>query len=380
MSRNSIITYAAVILFSITFLFLGNRLTQREWEDDWEDNISYYAVRVVAIINREETDFMMGWGDAPFNDVIITFTARITTRGERQGDLIVASQEISYFDMLPQREINVGDRIMVSYSAWSDAYRYDGHVRFNHILVLGIVFLVLVIAFARIKGVNAIVALGFTCLAIFLVFIPAILAGRNIYLTTLVICAFAIVSTLLIVIGANKKSLSAIVGCFGGVLTAGLLMTLMDALMQLTGALDRETVSLTFLPTRYPIDLRALLFAGVILGAVGAIMDVAMSIASSLWEIRETGGVTGFKAIVTSGINIGKDILGTMLNTLILAYIGSSMTLILWIVADTTSFTALLNMEMIIVEFLRALVGSFGMLLTIPLTALVCGWLYGGEK
>jgi uncharacterized membrane protein len=105
-------------------------------------------------------------------------------------------------------------------------------------------------------------------------------------------------------------------------------------------------------------------------------MDVAMSISSSLWEVREAGGEYDFRSIFKSGVNIGKDILGTMLNTLILAYIGSSLSFILLITVHTHSLTALFNLEMIIVEFLRALVGSFGMLLTIPLTAAICGWLY----
>ena len=101
-----------------------------------------------------------------------------------------------------------------------------------------------------------------------------------------------------------------------------------------------------------------------------------MSISSSLWEVQLAGGTSNFQGLFFAGINVGKDILGTMLNTLILAYIGSSLSAILLIVAHTTSYMVLLNSEMIIVEFLRALTGSFGMFLTIPLTAAICGWMY----
>ena len=159
-------------------------------------------------------------------------------------------------------------------------------------------------------------------------------------------------------------------------LLAGLLMVLMDNLLGLTGAVNHEATALLNLPIENPLDLRAIIFAGVIFGAVGAIMDVAMSIASALWEVREAGGVSDFRSLMKSGITIGQDTLGTMLNTLILAYIGSSLSIILLITANTTSFMELFNMEMIIVELLRALIGSFGMLLSIPLTAAICGWLF----
>lgn len=369
MKLNDSIIYVFVLVLSALFLFVGNRVASDGRVVSPYDDMPYFAAVVTRIVNVRETPAR--WGDG--TNVEITFDARIT-RGERRGDIITATQYISEFLLVNERQVSQRDRVFIVYSEWESRYDFGAYARINYIIILGAVFLVLVIAFGRKKGFSAIIALGFTCLAVFTVFIPAILAGRSIYLTTIIICVFAIVSTLLLVIGANKKALSAMLGCLGGVLTAGVLMLIMDMVLRLTGALDREAEMLVLLPN--PIDLRAIIFAGVILGAVGAIMDVAMSISSSLWEVREAGGVSDFKGIMNSGINIGKDILGTMLNTLILAYIGSSLSLILMITAHTTSFTALFNMEMIIVEFLRALVGSFGMLLTIPLTAGICGWLY----
>ena len=129
-------------------------------------------------------------------------------------------------------------------------------------------------------------------MAIFYVFIPAILAGRNIYIATIIVCLYAILSTLLTVVGPNKKALASIVGCLSGVLLAGLLMLALDTFLNLTGFVDHEMQFLTMLEN--PLDLRAIIFAGVTIGAVGAIMDVAMSISSSLWELRRAGGVSDF--------------------------------------------------------------------------------------
>jgi uncharacterized membrane protein len=114
---------------------------------------------------------------------------------------------------------------------------------------------------------------------------------------------------------------------------------------------------------------------------MGAIMDVAMSISSALWELKEKAGMIKFDTLLRSGLTIGRDIFGTMANTLILAYIGSSLSVILILSVYSNSLLTLFNSEMIIVEILQALAGSFGILLTMPLTALFCSLIYlRGEK
>ncbi|MCL2198889.1 MAG: YibE/F family protein [Defluviitaleaceae bacterium] len=364
------IFYICVIVLSIAFLFIGNRIATSDlYQLEEYYQLNFYNGVVTEILERNEEVI---WDT---RSVEVIFETRLTSGG-RRGEIIVAEQMVADFFLVNEREVSVGDRVVVLDAPWDNTFYFSDFNRINYIAVIGIVFFALIILFAKMKGFNAIIALGFTCLAIFWIFIPAILAGKNIYVTTIIICVYAIISTLLIVIGPSKKALSAMLGCLGGVIIAGILMLTLDSFLQLTGGVDRDTEFLLLLHPEDPINLRAIIFAGVILGAVGAIMDVAMSISSSLWELKETGGVSDFSSILKSGINIGKDILGTMLNTLILAYIGSSLSLILLLNANTTDLIALLNREMIIVEFLRALVGSFGMLLTIPLTAGICGWLY----
>jgi len=370
MKRKSIIIYIVILAVSATFLFFGNRWASSD-VDMGEDIYAptFYSAVVTEIVDRGEVD------DFGFFFTYITFNARIT-QGERRGEFVEAQQTFFEIFVVDEREVQVGNRIILFYDDWSDEYVFANFVRINYIVILGIAFLALVILFGRTKGFNAIVALGFTCMAIFLVFIPAILSGRNIYVLTIVICIYAIVSTLLMILGFNRKALSSMLGCFCGVLLAGALMFLMDMILSLTGAADQEMRMLLFLPTEDPINLSAIIFAGIILGAVGGIMDVSMSIASALWEVKETGGVSDFKILLKSGITIGRDILGAQISTLVLAYIGSSISLILLLTAHSTSHTELFNMEMILIEFLRALIGSFGMLLAIPMTAGICGWLY----
>ncbi|MCL2171711.1 MAG: YibE/F family protein [Defluviitaleaceae bacterium] len=368
------IFYVVIILLSVGFLFFGNRIASRGMIIGEYDAMPVFSARVVEIIDRYERVEEIA-EDFVIRTTFVRFLARISS-GDWDGAVVFSEQTISTFDLVREREIAPGDRIMLFYNYHTGMFFFMDYARISFIYILAGAFLLLIVAFARQKGFNSIVALGFICAAIFGIFLPAILSGMNIYATAAIISVYSIIFTLLIVIGPNRKAFSAMLGCLGGVLLAGLLMLLMDNIMHLTGLIDHESRILLNIPVPRPIDLRAIIFAGVIIGSTGAIMDVAMSISSSLWEVQQGRSDISFADIFKSGLEIGKDILGTMLNTLILAYIGSSLTLILLIYASTTTMFELLNMELIIVEFLRALVGSFGMFLTIPLTAAISGILY----
>lgn len=376
-NQRSTLQYIVTIALSVLFLFIGNRMATTNLTI-FDRNQYFESVEAVIteIIDIHTEHHQMG-DDFLVTNTDIIFQARIT-RGERRDEIVTAMQNISSFITTGVTEVQAGDRIVIFHDDFNNTWHFVEYVRIHLILFLGIAFVLLLIVFGGKKGFNSIVALGFTCTAIFLVFIPALLAGRNIYLTSIIVCVFSVVSTLFIVVGINKKSISSILGCLGGVFVTGLLIFFMDIFLNLTGFVDSEAHMLLLLPIDEPLNLRAITFASIIIGAVGAIMDVAMSIASSLWEVKTkaTENENTLRSLYESGINIGKDMLGTMANTLILAYIGSSLSIILLISVSFTSLTDLLNMEMVIIEFLRALVGSFGIFLTIPLTSIICATFY----
>jgi uncharacterized membrane protein len=123
-----------------------------------------------------------------------------------------------------------------------------------------------------------------------------------------------------------------------------------------------------------------LLFAGIIIGALGASMDVSMSIASAVEEVKRVCPELGVWRLFQSGMNVGRDVMGTMVNTLILAYTGSSLQLILIFMAYKESLLKIFNLDMIASEIVRALSGSIGMIMVIPLTSLIAAVLYGRKK
>lgn len=364
------ILYLVVLAASIIFLVVGNRVVSG-WADAGGDDVAPFEMqilpaRVVEVISVEEAE------EGTFGGTTITFLARIS-RGESRGEIVSATQSVYDMVLEDNRHVSLGDRVLLFYNEFGGDYYFTNFERLQYVLILAAIFAVLMILFGGIKGINSLVSLALILCSIFFIFIPSLLNGGNPYVTVIVISLYAIVATMLVVVGINKKAFAAICGCVGGVVMAGLLMRIMDHVMVLSGFLDSEHM---FLASFLDVDLRAIVFAGVTIGVLGAVMDVALSISSSLWELNTASESMNFAKIYKAGVNIGRDIVGTMLNTLVLAYMGSSLAMIMLISMDSVSMISLFNLEMVLVEILRALIGSFGLLLAIPLTAVVCAWVY----
>jgi len=372
--------YVITIIISILFLFIGNRIVTRNlgiFDQDYGEEIA--KARVVSVVDRDVEEYNVD-GNTLLENIQITFEAEILN-GAYRGETVTASQTIDNIHYSNMSEAEQGDRLLLVYSEQDvQGWHFLEFIRTDMLLVLGILLVVSLLIFGRRKGFNTILSLVFTCAAIFTVFIPSILSGHNIYICAILVCLYAIMMTFLIVNGLNKKTWAAAAGSFGGIAVSGLLIFIMDRVLSLTGIVDDDSLFLTYLPTEMPIDLNAIIFAAIIIGAMGAIMDVSMSISSSLWEVKEEARDATRDSLFKSGINIGRDIMGTMSNTLILAYIGSSLSVVLLLSVYSTSLLYLLNREMIVVEILKALVGSFGILVTMPLTSLICAVSYTRVK
>ena len=374
--------YILTVFLSCLLLWLGwmsvkndAHLFQNTSGSDSEEALC----RVLEITDDDQT--ISNLGDMYYLEQRIEFDAEIL-RGPHKGEIISAEQLIDNVSTLGVQPVEVGDKLFVYSPAdgtdgiWSagDFYR-SGQIT----LLLGFFCLALLL-FGQKKGFNTMLSLAFTCGAVFLVFVPSILAGRNPYLWSCLICLYIIGMTLALVSGFSRKSLASALGCSGGVLVAGLMTVLCSHTMKLTGFLDDDSLYVYLMNPDQPIDLKSIIFAANIIGALGATMDVAMSLSSSLHELSEQAPNISFTEMFRSGIRIGQDIMGTMANTLVLAYIGSSLSTVLLFVSYQASLLQLLNRELIIVELLQALSGSIGILFTIPISAFVSSVLYRKHK
>ena len=376
------ILYLITILASLAFLFFGNQYAAKDLE--LYQNNDYEMVTVVARVN-EVTDRSTASeydpdGNLIYENTEVSFSATVT-EGETKGQLLLGIQNIDPLLNSNLAEVKAGDKVLLLYNEFYEkpTWEFMEFVKIDKLYILGALFALALLIFGRIKGFNTLISLTFTCAGIFLVFIPSILSGKNIYVAAIVICLFTTVMTYLIINGYNKKTLAASLGCIGGLFAAGSITLIMGKILALTGFSSEESFYLTFLSPDRPLDLKAIIFAAILIGAMGAIMDVAMSISSSLQELNEQAGTSSSSDLFRSGMNIGRDIMGTMVNTLILAYIGSSLSVVLLMFAYSTSLNTLLNSEKIVVEILQALVGSFGVLFALPLTSIICAVLYKGN-
>lgn len=268
-----------------------------------------------------------------------------------------------------------GDRLVLNFQESGDkivGIDIEGYVRDNYIVYICTLFVFLLVAIGRKSGLKSVLTLGITVLMIAKVMLPLIFQGKdpvNVALITGFIITFI---TLLFIGGLSKKTVAAFLGTSLGLVVSAKIAILFGNLANLRGISEEEAQILMSVPgVQY--NFQGLLFASIIIGALGAVMDVSMSIASSMEEISSVGGNLSVRNLIRSGMNVGRDIMGTMSNTLILAYAGASMNLLLVFMAYEPPFVKLSNMDFIATEFIRSLSGSIGLILTIPITAIIAG-------
>jgi len=279
--------------------------------------------------------------------------------------------------------VKAGDKVLVLVEEFEEGnpeINIADYIRDYYIYVLIIGFVLALILIGKSKGLKTIVTLVFTMLMIFKVLLPLMLRGFNSIIITVLISVAITILTILLISGLSKKSYAAILGTISGVLIAGFLAFIIGTKVRLTGLTAEEAVMLLYIPQNIDFNFKDLLFSGILLGALGAVMDVCMSIASSIEEINRVNSELTMKELFLSGMNVGRDIMGTMSNTLILAYTGSTIPLMLLFMAYETPMIRIVNMDIIATEIVRSMAGSIGLILSIPITAAIAAILIKKNK
>lgn len=270
-------------------------------------------------------------------------------------------------------ELSKGNTVVVQLSIGEDTITQvtiQEVVRQNYILLMIILFFAIIILIGKKQGVKAILGLIVTILAIYFIMIKGIYKGGNAIWLSIITSIIIIVLTFIIISGLNKKSLTAALGTSGGVISAGIMAVIFGFFAKLSGVTE-ESLFLAVASNDIVFNFKDLFFAGIVISALGACMDVGMSISSALDEIKQKNPDITWKELLKSGMNIGRDVIGTMTNTLILAYVGGSLTLILLFMATNMSIGEIVNKETIAIEAVSALAGSMGVVFTVPTTSLI---------
>ncbi len=295
--------------------------------------------------------------------------------GDYIGEEFVTNYVLTYdiAGKIQAYELDVGDKVLVQLTEDQEGNivaTVQDVAREKYIIAMFIIFLLSVVLVGGKQGVKAVLGLFATIVIIYLVLIKGVFTGKDAVIYSIASIVLTIVATFLIIGGWNKKILTAALGTIGGVLSAGIMALIFSKLAKMTGA-SEDAIQLTINIANINFEFRELLFSGIIISALGACMDVGMSIASSLDEIKMKNPEITWQELFKSGMNIGRDVIGTMTNTLILAYVGGSLTLILLFMASELSILEILNKETIAEQVISALAGSMGVVYTVPITSFV---------
>lgn len=281
----------------------------------------------------------------------------------------------------PAYDINLtkGNKVVLHVEPNSDTITTPEDVDFfiadlkrdNQIFVFTGIFFILLLLIGKKKGLTSIISIISTIALIFFMLLPMILNGFCPIASAVLTGILSTVITIYLVGGLNSKSSSAIIGTSISLIFAGALSMLAIYFAHLTGFAGEENM---FLYTARPdLSFTGILSASMIISALGALMDTAVSIASTVNEIFETDKSLSVKQLFKSGMNVGRDIIGTMSNTLILVYLGSSLTLVL--LSSNIDMNKFFNLNQVATEILSALTGSIAILFCVPITAIIAAYL-----
>jgi uncharacterized membrane protein len=269
----------------------------------------------------------------------------------------------------------IGDRIVVGVvrSGGSSSYYFADFDRDLPLGALAGVFIVSVIALGRLRGVGALVGLGLSIAMVVGFLVPAIADGASPLAAALVTAVIVASGVMFLAHGATASTAVALVGTLASLMLTGVLAGVFIPFAHITGLVSEEAAYLA--TTGGQVDVRGLLLAGIIVGSLGVLDDVTVTQVSAVVELRRQRPEASFRAIAKPALRIGRAHVSSTVNTLVLAYVGASLPLLL-VVADTAHpATDVINGELIASEIVRALAGSIGLVTAVPITTALAAWL-----
>lgn len=289
----------------------------------------------------------------------------------------------NYFSALYNVNVEVGDTVCVRIDTMDvgtyelSIYNYN---RFPLVIGLVLLFAVLLCLVGGWKGAKAFIGLAYTFICICFILIPLVLKGWNAVLLTSLIVFVTTTVCFFLIGGFTKKTLAAEIGCMCGVIAAAVIGEVSARIGGVSTFQMEEAEALLLVKSDSLLKMRGLFTAGILIAAMGAVMDVAMSISSAICEVKEANSQFGFKELFKSGMNIGRDAMGTMANTLVLAYVGSALNMMVLIYSYGVTFRQLICTDFVAIELIHSISGSIGIICTVPCVSLIAAYLFSKKS
>jgi uncharacterized membrane protein len=279
---------------------------------------------------------------------------------------------------------DVGDKVVLSVDKRTEdgppyciLYSFDRTPGIGFIVAL---FAVALMAVGRQKGVRALLGLLFTFAMIIFFVLPRIYFGDSPVLLSVATCAVTSAFSLALLNGYNEKTLSSVLAVFSGLCFAGLFFSIYSALARLSGYDAPQVAVLSYFSPQTGLQIRTMLFAGVLISSLGAIMDVAVSITSAVFEVHRVNESLSVRQLFASGMVVAKDAIGTMSNTLVLAFAGGGLSSLVAMLGYGVQFNHIINSNTIAIEIGQGLTGTIALIATAPLSSLLASLLVLRKK
>lgn len=370
--KKDIITIAVTVILGILIVFSSKLVfTNGFLVDKLSAGVEYYEAEIVNVIKENLQD------DKYIEEIELGYQ-QVSVK-ILDGPYVENQYEITNnVSRLYNTVVRKGDKVIVAMYFIDDKLNdvaISSFKRSTSLSIMVILFLLVILLVGGFKGLKSIVALLFTMICIIFLMVPLMLRGVSPIISAIIIAIMSTSITLVLVSGTNKKTLSATIGTLIGVLIAGVLAYIFGETTNLSGINMSEAESIMYIAETTNLKINGILFAGILVSALGAVMDVAMSISSSIFEISSINKAMSIKSLFKSGMNIGRDIIGTMSNTLILAFAGGSINVLILLYSSNMPANRLLNLDILGTELIQGFAGTIGIILTVPATAIIAAYL-----
>ena len=335
-----------------------------------QDKVEIVKARVIEVISQENRE-------VPGTDVQTTYQKiRVEIlEGDKKGEVVLVENDFLV--------LKKGDRFFLRHSVdgldGREMYAVRDKDRRGVMLAFIALFVAVVIIFSGKQGLRSVFSLAGSFFVILYVLVPSLLKGYPPVLTSISIAAVILFLAIYFTHGFNRESTVAFIGTVLAVILTGILAYLGVTLAGLSGFASDEAVYLNF-NTRGTLDFAGLLLGGMMIGVLGVLDDIAITQAAVVSELYNSASHLSKKEIYTKAIRVGKEHVGALVNTLALAYTGASLPLLLLFSTSDSSMSSIINQEVFATEIIRTVVGSIGLILTVPITTLLAIYMLKGYK
>ena len=360
--KRHLIILLITVLFAL-FLYRYNQIDRVGLYDT--EGKTFEKAEVVDIIKDNETESGNQIGDQVVSLKLLS--------GDYKGNTVEAVSSSSY---LYGAHCEVGMRVIAEVNESDDSLYVTVYSQDRTWMLYAIVllFLITLCIIGGRQGLNSAVALVFTFVCIVFLFLPMIYRGISPIFAAVVAAVLTTFVTMYLIGGLSGKSVTSMIGTVAGVGISAVLAVLFGRLTGISGYNVSDIEQLEYVGQMTDVRIGELLYAGILISALGAVMDVAMSVASTISEIHYRNPELSRKELFTSGIRVGKDMMGTMSNTLILAFTGSSINTLVFMYVYGYTSTQITNMYSIGIEVIQGISSTMGVILTVPIVSVICAW------